>query len=108
MDVSDGEFQGLNEEVREIWDKNADYWNERMGDGNDFHRILIGPTQERLLNLQPGETVVYIGGGNAQFARRMAQLGAHVRALALSARMFDSAVTKMPGTTELLHIVPLQ
>jgi hypothetical protein len=35
--VGDGEFQGLNEEVREIWDRNADYWSERMGDGNDFH-----------------------------------------------------------------------
>src|SRR5438067_2440542 len=66
-----GEFQRLNEEVREIWDKNADYWNERMGDGNEFHRTLIGPAQERLLDLQPGETVLDIGCGNGQFARRM-------------------------------------
>jgi 2-polyprenyl-3-methyl-5-hydroxy-6-metoxy-1,4-benzoquinol methylase len=91
MDVSDGEFQGLNEEVREIWDRNADYWHERMGDGNDFHRILIAPAQERLLNLQRGETVLDIGCGNGQFARRMARLGARVLALDLSPRMIENA-----------------
>jgi 2-polyprenyl-3-methyl-5-hydroxy-6-metoxy-1,4-benzoquinol methylase len=91
MDVSDGEFPELNEEVREIWDKNADYWNQRMGEGNDFHRMLIGPTQERLLNLRPGETVLDIGCGNGQFARRMAQLGARVVALDVSPRMIDNA-----------------
>jgi FkbM family methyltransferase len=91
MYVSDGEFQDLNEKVREIWDKNADYWNERMGDGNNFHRILIGPTQERLLNLRPGETVLDIGCGNGQFARRMAQLGARVLALDVSPRMIENA-----------------
>ncbi len=89
--MSDGEFQELNEEVREIWDKNADYWNERMGEGNDFHRMLIGPTQERLLNLRPGETVLDIGCGNGQFARRMAQLGARVVALDVSPRMIENA-----------------
>jgi 2-polyprenyl-3-methyl-5-hydroxy-6-metoxy-1,4-benzoquinol methylase len=91
MDVSDDEFQGLNEAVREIWDTNADYWNERMGDGNEFHRMLIGPTQERLLSLRPGETVLDIGCGNGQFARRMAQLGAHVLAVDVSPRMIEHA-----------------
>src|SRR5215470_12051115 len=79
MDVS-GEFPELNEAVREIWDRNADFWNERMGDGNEFHRVLIGPAQERLLDLRPGESVLDIGCGNGQFTRRLAQLGARVLA----------------------------
>ena len=95
-----GEFQRLNEEVREIWDKNADYWNERMGDGNEFHRTLIGPAQERLLDLQPGETVLDIGCGNGQFARRMAQLGARVLAFDLSPRMIDNARANTPEHQE--------
>ena len=45
----------LNEETRSIWDQNASFWDDRMGDGNDFQLILIGPASERLLNLQPGE-----------------------------------------------------
>jgi 2-polyprenyl-3-methyl-5-hydroxy-6-metoxy-1,4-benzoquinol methylase len=100
MDVSDGEFQRLNDEVREIWDRNADFWNERMGDGNDFHRLLIGPTQERLLGLRPGETVLDIGCGNGQFARRMAQLGGRVLALDVSPRMIENARANTPENQE--------
>jgi len=92
--MSDGEFQALNAEVREIWDKNADYWNQRMGDGNEFHRTLIAPAQERLLNLSPGEKVLDIGCGNGQFTRRMAELGAQVLALDISPRMIEHARAK--------------
>jgi 2-polyprenyl-3-methyl-5-hydroxy-6-metoxy-1,4-benzoquinol methylase len=86
-----GDFQRFNDEVREIWDRNADFWHARMGDGNEFHRVLIGPAQERLLNLQPGEDVLDVACGNGQFARRMAQLGARVLALDVSPRMIDNA-----------------
>lgn len=88
---SEEEFQGLNAEVREIWNTNADFWNERMGEGNEFHRVLIGPTQERLLELRPGERVLDIGCGNGQFARRMADLGGRVVALDISPRMIENA-----------------
>src|SRR5262249_199350 len=89
--VVSGDFPELNEAVREIWDRNADFWNERMGEGNEFHRVLIGPAQERLLNLRPGESVLDIGCGNGQFTRRMAQLGAHVLAFDVSPRMIENA-----------------
>src|SRR5262245_43922633 len=62
-----------------------------MGDGNEFHRVLIAPAQERLLNLQRGATVLDIGCGNGQFARRMAALGAQVVALDASPRMIQNA-----------------
>src|SRR5262245_42586451 len=62
-----------------------------MGDGNDFHRLLVAPSQERLLELQPGESVLDVGCGNGQFARRMAQLGARVLAVDLSPRMIENA-----------------
>jgi hypothetical protein len=50
----------LNEETRKIWDQNATFWDEKMGDGNDFQRLLVAPASERLLSLQPGETVLEI------------------------------------------------
>ena len=89
--MNEGDFQALNAEVCDIWDKNADYWNERMREGNEFHRILIAPAQERLLNLRSGELVLDIGCGNGQFARRMAALGAHVVAFDASPRMIENA-----------------
>src|SRR5262249_53853587 len=62
-----------------------------MGEGNEFHRTLIGPAQERLLNLRPEQYVLDIGCGNGQFTRRMAQLGAHVLAFDVSPRMIENA-----------------
>src|SRR5437764_9073204 len=81
----------LNEETRSIWNQNASFWDDRMGDGNDFQRILIGPASERLLNLQPGETVIEIACGNGVFARRMAQLGVHVIVTDFSAQLLERA-----------------
>jgi len=90
----------LNEETRSIWDQNAAFWDERMGDGNDFQRILIGPASERLLNLQPGETVLEIACGNGVFARRMAQLGVHVIATDFSAELLERARARTSEHTD--------
>lgn len=81
----------LNEETRTIWNQKAAFWDEKMGDGNDFQRILTGPATERLLNLQPGETVIEIACGNGVFTRRMAQLGAHVIATDFSEQFLERA-----------------
>src|SRR4051812_31582371 len=62
-----------------------------MGDGNAFQRVLVGPAAERLLNIQPGETVADIGCGNGVFARRLAALGAFVVASDFSPRFIERA-----------------
>jgi SAM-dependent methyltransferase len=72
-------IRALNEESRAIWNQNAAFWDNHMGDeGNDFHRELVAPSAERLLDLRPGESVLEIGCGAGLFARQMAQAGAHV------------------------------
>ena len=71
----------LIDEAREIWDTNAAFWDEQMGDGNQFHRELMGPAVERLIDLQPGERILEVGCGNGVTARRLAQLGALVTAI---------------------------
>src|SRR5947209_15995201 len=81
----------LNEETRNLWDQKAAFWDEKMGDGNDFQRLLVGPASERLLNLQPGETVLEIACGNGVFSRRMAALGVHVIATDFSAQFLERA-----------------
>jgi len=81
----------FNREVQEIWDAKAEFWDERMGEGNAFHLKLVGPSSERLLDVQPGETVLEIACGNGQFSRRMAQLGASVVATDFSQRFLERA-----------------
>jgi 2-polyprenyl-3-methyl-5-hydroxy-6-metoxy-1,4-benzoquinol methylase len=88
---SSGTGPGINTESREIWDAKAEFWDERMGEGNAFHLQLVSPSCERLLDVRPGETVLDIACGNGQFSRHMARLGAHVVATDFSLRFLDLA-----------------
>ncbi len=81
----------LNREVQAIWEENAVFWDEAMGEGNQFQRVLIAPATERLLALQPEEQVLDIACGNGVFSRRMAQLGAHVLACDFSQTFLELA-----------------
>lgn len=36
----------LSEKVKTIWNNNAAHWNEKMGEGNRFHKELIEPNNE--------------------------------------------------------------
>jgi SAM-dependent methyltransferase len=81
-----------NDDIRAVWDANAAFWDNHMGDaGNDFHRELVAPAAEELLALTPGERVLEIACGAGLFARRMAELGARVTATDLSSGMIEVA-----------------
>ena len=64
-----------------VWDRLAEWWDDRIGDGNDFQDYLIEPASERLLALQPGEQVLDIACGAGRFTRRMAALDAVITAI---------------------------
>src|SRR5215469_1089558 len=81
----------LNEEARNIWNQNATFWDDKMRDGNDFQRILVNPASERLLNLQPGATVLEIACGNGVFARHLARRGVRVIATDFSEQLLELA-----------------
>ena len=81
----------LNREVQAIWDRKAAFWDERMGDGNLFQRVLIGPATERLLQVQPGQVILEVACGNGVFSRRLASLGAQVVATDFSAAFLERA-----------------
>src|SRR6516165_3791893 len=83
--------EALNREVHDIWNRNTQFWDARMGEGNTFHKTLIEPTQERLLNVRPGQRILDIACGNGQFARRLARLGACVLGVDISERMIERA-----------------
>jgi SAM-dependent methyltransferase len=85
------ELQRANEETRSAWNQNAAFWDERMGEGNDFVEVLIWPATERLLELRPGERVLDIACGNGLSSRRLAAMGAHVVAFDFSEEMIAYA-----------------
>ena len=85
------DFSEFNAEARRIWDANAEWWDDKIGDGNEFQCELIEPATERLLRVSPGETILDVGCGAGRFARRMAELGAHVVAFDFSERFIVRA-----------------
>jgi SAM-dependent methyltransferase len=92
MDSNDNaDFPDFNEETRRIWNANAEWWDDKIGDGNVFQCELIEPAQEQLLKIQPGELVLDIGCGAGRFTRRIADLGATVVAFDFSERFIGRA-----------------
>ncbi len=94
------DFASHGSETVDIWNQNADYWDEHMGEGNAFHKLLIEPTQLHLLLLESGERVLDVGCGNGQFARKMASLGAEVVAVDAAPRMIENARRRTPDEAE--------
>ena len=85
------EFPERAEENRRIWDANARWWDDRIGDGNDFQVLLIEPATARLLDVRAGDTILDAACGAGRFARRMAELGARVVAFDYSAEFIARA-----------------
>src|SRR5450759_4989842 len=113
------EEKTIHREVQEIWERNAAFWDEYMGEGGAFQRVLIGPTTDRLLDLKPGERVLDIACGNGAFARRMAALGARVvacdfaptfieRAQARTTEHADRIEYRVIDTTDAAQLVALR
>jgi ubiquinone/menaquinone biosynthesis C-methylase UbiE len=80
--------------VKDVWNANAEFWDSKMGEGNNFHKKLIEPTQLKLLDIKPGQKILDIACGNGQFARKMAQLGANVTGIDFAKNMIKIARAK--------------
>ncbi|WP_298819521.1 class I SAM-dependent methyltransferase [uncultured Chloroflexus sp.] len=81
----------LSREAQALWEQNAAFWDDYMGEGGSFQRELIGPLTERLLDLRAGERVLDIACGNGAFSRHMASLGVDVVACDFSATFLERA-----------------
>jgi len=75
----------INIENQKIWNSNAKDWDDYMGEnGNIWHKELIAPETERLLNLKSGDKLLDVGCGNGLFARKIAEQGIKVIAFDFS------------------------
>jgi SAM-dependent methyltransferase len=91
-----------NRETLDAWEQNAEYWDTRIGEGNDFVETLIWPVTQRLLELQPGQRVLDAACGNGLYARRIAALGVDVVAFDFSANLIQLARERLTPHSSLI------
>lgn len=101
------DFPQYDNKTAEVWDRLADWWDDRLGDGNEFQDYLIEPATERLLALKPGERVLDIGCGAGRFTRRMAALGAVIVAIDHAERFLDRARERTRENIERIRYLKL-
>ncbi len=95
-----GENMGT-EESKKIWEENAQFWDNAMGDeSNEFHREVVRPKVTELLSPNPADYILDIACGNGNYSSYLAQRGASVVA-------FDYS-KKYAGDTVVIHgVIPL-
>jgi ubiquinone/menaquinone biosynthesis C-methylase UbiE len=101
------DFPQYDNKTVEVWERLANWWDDRIGDGNEFQDYLIEPATERLLALKPGERVLDIACGAGRFARRMAALGATVVAFDHAQRFLDRARERTTDNIEQIRYLKL-
>jgi 2-polyprenyl-3-methyl-5-hydroxy-6-metoxy-1,4-benzoquinol methylase len=75
-----GSHPELSREAQAIWEHNASWWDERVGEGDTFQKELVIPAMERLLQTRPGQYLLDLACGNGLFSRRLAAAGCRVLA----------------------------
>jgi 2-polyprenyl-3-methyl-5-hydroxy-6-metoxy-1,4-benzoquinol methylase len=75
----------------EIWNRIAPWWDEQIGDGNDFQKTLIMPATDRLLDPRPSQTILDVACGNGNYSRWLARKGVKVVACDYAEKFLDCA-----------------
>ncbi len=91
------DLEWANRETRAAWEENAAFWDQRMGEGNDFVEVLIWPATLRLLAVRSGERILDVACGNGLTSRRLALLGAELVAIDFAPEMIAHAHRRTEG-----------
>ena len=80
------------EESKKIWNQNAEFWDNAMGDdSNEFHRDVVRPKVTELLSPNPTDYILDVACGNGNYSGYLAQQGVSVVAFDYSENMIELA-----------------
>ena len=86
------------------WEANADFWDKRMGDeSNAFHREIVRPYTDRLMDVQPGDFVLDVACGNGNYSKHLAEQGVRVVAFDYSEKMIKNAKRRQSRYSDLIE-----
>lgn len=84
-------MDSANQLPQDAWNANAAFWDEKMGEGNDFVEKLIWPSTQRLLNASAGQRILDIACGNGLTCRKLAAMGIKVTGVDFAEEMIKRA-----------------
>lgn len=82
------------DKIQEVWERLADFWDQQIGEGNEFQASLIMPATDRLLAIERGQWVLDIACGNGNYSRRLGRMGARVVACDFCERFLQRAAER--------------
>jgi 2-polyprenyl-3-methyl-5-hydroxy-6-metoxy-1,4-benzoquinol methylase len=85
------DFPEYDGKIDSAWNNIAEWWDDKIGDGNVFQDYLTEPASEKLLELKPGERILDIACGAGRFTRRMATHGVTILAIDHSEKFINRA-----------------
>lgn len=88
---------------RAAWEANAAFWDQRMGEGNDWVERLCWPALSRLLDAQRSERMLDVACGNGLFSRKLAALGASVVGFDFSEAMLAHARARTEAGADIAY-----
>ena len=86
------DFPDFSQNAFDVWEEMAEWWDDRIGDGNPSQEQIINPITERLLAPEAGQLILDIACGGGRMARRIADSGASVIAFDQTERFLDRAI----------------
>lgn len=90
----------------EAWEENAEFWDDYMGDeSNFFHRDLVRPYVDELLDVDDDDYILDIACGNGNYSAHLAEQGASVLAFDYSETMIDLAMERREDVLDLVEFV---
>jgi 2-polyprenyl-3-methyl-5-hydroxy-6-metoxy-1,4-benzoquinol methylase len=85
------------QQTRDVWERISQWWNQAIGEGNDFQKTLIIPATDELLEATSGQTILDVACGNGNYSRHLAKMGARVVACDFCQGIVNCAKEKSPA-----------
>ena len=83
---------GTEESMKKIWEENAQFWDNAMGDeSNEFHREVVRPKVTELLSPDPSDYILDIACGNGNYSSYLAQEALRSSLLITAKKMIELA-----------------